>query len=328
MTTEKQPQWRPKIKEIAQQEELFTSGHRLCAGCPAGTMARLAMHALPRPKHTIVSNATGCLEVASTIYPYSSWAVPWMHSLFENAPANASGIEAAYKARVRAGLEKDVPDLLVFSGDGSGFDIGVQAASGAIERGHNFLYIIYNNQAYQNTGIQRSGATPKYAWTTTSEVGRVEPGKTLWKKPIALVYAAHNPAFCATASVFHWMDFMKKVRRGMEVEGPAVIEVLAPCHRNWRYPEERGMEMAKLAVETCFHPLWEYDGETRTYTLSTPSKVIAMKPERKKPVQEWLEPQGRFRHLFRPKRRDDLIADFQQLVDKDWTFIQKLANMA
>lgn len=327
MTTQKAGQWRPKIKEIAAQEELFTSGHRLCAGCPAGTMARLAMHSLPRPKNTIVSNATGCLEVASTIYPYSSWAVPWMHSLFENAPANASGIEAAYKARIRAGLEKEMPDLLVFTGDGSGFDIGVQAASGAIERQHNFLYICYDNNAYANTGIQRSGATPKYAWTTTSHAGKAEPGKPNWKKPIALIYAAHNPAFCATASVFHWMDFMKKVRRGMEAEGPAFIHVLAPCHRSWRYKEELGMQMAKLAVETCYHPLWEYDGETRSYSLSTPSRVIAMKPERKKPIEEWLEPQGRFSHLFRPKRRDALLEDFQRLTNEDWAFIQKLTNM-
>jgi pyruvate ferredoxin oxidoreductase beta subunit len=326
MATEK-TEWRPKPKEIALQEELYSSGHRLCAGCPAGTVARLVMHALPRPKNTIVSNATGCLEVASTIYPYSAWKVPWMHSLFENAPANASGIEAAYIARKRQGLEKDVPDQLVFSGDGSGFDIGVQAASGAIERRHNFLYIIYDNNSYANTGIQRSGATPKYAWTTTSHTGVAEPGKLVWRKPIALVYAAHNPAFAATASVAHWRDLMVKVRRGMEVNGPAVIHVMSPCHRSWRYPEELGIEMAKLAVETCYHPLWEYDGETRTYSLSTPSKLYVSKPEKKKPIEAWLEPQGRFRHLFKPKRRDDLIADFQRLTDEDWEFIQKLANM-
>ena len=325
--TQESPQWRPKLKDIADQEELFTSGQRLCAGCPAGSMARMAMHALPRPKNTIVSQATGCLEVASTIYPYTAWRVPWMHSLFENAPANASGIEAAYKARKRQGLEDDIPDLLVFSGDGSGFDIGVQAASGAIERQHNFLYIIYDNQAYQNTGIQRSGATPKYAWTTTSQVGKAVPGKPIWKKPIALVYAAHDPAYCATASVYHWRDFMMKVRKGMEKQGPAVIVVLAPCHRNWRYPEELGMKMAKIAVETCFNPLWEYDGETRTYTMSSPSMRYVKDPSKKKPIEEWLEPQGRFRHLFRPKRRDDWIQDFQRLVDEDWEFISKLTNM-
>ncbi len=325
MTTAK-IKWRPKIKEIARQEEYFTSGQRLCAGCPAGTVARLVMHALPRPENTIISNATGCLEVASTIYPFTAWRVPWMHSLFENAPANASGIEAAYKARIRRGLEKEMPDLLVFSGDGSGFDIGVQAASGAIERRHNFLYVIYDNGSYSNTGIQRSGATPMYAWSTTSEVGKAEPGKPVWRKPIALIYAAHNPAFAATASIYHWKDFMQKVRKGMEAEGPAVIHVKAPCHRSWRYKEELGMQMSKLAVETCYHPLWEYDGETRSYSLSTASKVIQKKPERKKPIEEWLEPQGRFRHLFRPKRRDDLLKEFQRRTDEDWEHILRITK--
>jgi len=329
MTTEKEEvttQWRPKLKDIALQEELFTSGHRLCAGCPAGSVVRMAMHALPHPENTIVSNATGCLEVASTIYPYSAWRVPWMHSLFENAPANASGIEAGYKARIRAGLERTMPDLLVFSGDGAGFDIGLQAASGAIERRHKFLYIIYDNQAYSNTGIQRSGATPKYAWSTTTAAGKVVPGKPEWRKPIALIYAAHNPAYCATASAFHFLDFMTKVRRGMEADGPAVIHVMTPCHRSWRYAEEQGMQMAKLAVDTCYHPLWEYDGVTRTYSLSTPSKLIAQKPERKLPIEKWLEPQGRFAHLFRPTRRDDLIADFQRRTDEDWAYILKLTG--
>jgi pyruvate ferredoxin oxidoreductase beta subunit len=324
--TQETPEWRPKLKDIAEQAELYTSGHRLCAGCPAGSMARMTMHALPRPHNTIVSQATGCLEVASTIYPYTAWRLPWMHSLFENAPANASGIEAAYKARKRQGLEDDIPDLLVFSGDGSGFDIGVQAASGAIERRHNFLYIIYDNNAYANTGIQRSGATPKYAWTTTSHTGKAEPGKPEWRKPIALIYAAHNPAFAATASVYHWRDFMLKVRRGMEVKGPAVIHVLAPCHRSWRYPEELGMQMAKLAVETCYHPLWEYDGATREYTLSSPSMRFAKNPEKKLPTTEWLEPQGRFSHLFRPTRRNDLLDDFQYRTNEDWEYILKLTG--
>jgi pyruvate ferredoxin oxidoreductase beta subunit len=153
------------------------------------------------------------------------------------------------------------------------------------------------------------------------------PGKEIWKKPIALVYAAHDPEYCATASVYHWRDFMMKVRKGMEKQGPAVIVVLAPCHRNWRYPEELGMKMAKLAVETCFHPLWEYDGETRTYSMSSPSKRYLDDPSKKKPIEEWLEPQGRFRHLFRPTRQEAMLKDFQNLVDEDWEFIKRLTEM-
>jgi pyruvate ferredoxin oxidoreductase beta subunit len=155
----------------------------------------------------------------------------------------------------------------------------------------------------------------------------VVPGKPEWRKPIALIYAAHNPAYCATASAFHFSDYMMKVRRGMEADGPAVIHVMSPCHRSWRYPEELGMQMAKLAVDTCYHPLWEYDGATRTFSLSTPSKVIAQKPERKLPIEKWLEPQGRFAHLFRPTRRDDLLADFQRQTDEDWAYILKLTGI-
>jgi len=315
------------IKDLAQKPDLLMPGHRLCAGCAAGTIVRLVLKATRGP--TIITNATGCLEVATTIFPYSSWKVPWIHNAFENAAATASGIEAAFNAmkRTRKGplAKYEHVDVIAFAGDGGTYDIGFQALSGAFERGHDFLYILYDNEAYMNTGIQRSGGTPRCAWTTTSPAGSVIPGKREWKKPIARIAAEHEIPYVATASPAYPIDLVRKVRKGLEVEGPAFIHVLSPCTRGWRYPPEKTIKIAKLAVETCFFPLWEAefkDGEI-VYTLSAPSERIAKKPELKKPVEEYLKLQGRFSHLFRPKKREDLINEIQQWVDREWKLILK-----
>lgn len=263
----------------------------------------------------IATNATGCMEVVTTIYPYSSWDIPWIHTAFENAAANAAGIEAALKVMEKRGQLKKHIDVISFAGDGGTYDIGLQALSGAIERGHDFLYVLYDNEAYMNTGIQRSGGTPHGAWTTTSPTGKLIPGKPEYKKPIADIIVAHGTPYVATASPAYWRDLVTKTRKGLEVKGPAFLHVIAPCPRGWRHDPAITIEMARLAVETCVFPLWEAtDGQ---YTLSAPSKAISLKPDRRKPLEEYLRPQGRFRHLFSQQFRK-VIEEIQQNVDKRW----------
>jgi len=312
-------EWRFTAKDIAQKPDLFTSGHRACAGCAPATVLRLVMKAVRGP--TIVTNATGCMEVVSTIYPYTSWAIPWIHTAFENAGANASGIEAAIKVLQKKGRIKDGQiDVIAFAGDGGTYDIGIQALSGAVERGHDFLYVLYDNEAYMNTGIQRSGGTPLGAATTTSPAGTVIPGKLQYKKPIADIMVAHEMPYVATASPHYWRDLITKTRRGIEVNGPAFLHAFAPCPRGWRSDPSRSIELSRLAVETCIFPLWEaINGE---YQLSAPSKVIALRPERKKPVKEYLQMQGRFRHLFTSKF-EKMIEEIQRITDERWRRLLK-----
>ncbi len=302
------------IRELAKRPPKLLPGHRLCAGCAAPIIAKLALLATDRP--TIVVNATGCLEVATTIFPYTSWNVPWIHNAFENAASTASGIEAVIKALKKKGKYKyENVDIIVFAGDGGTYDIGLQSLSGALERGHDFLYILYDNEAYMNTGIQRSGGTPLGAWTTTSPAGRVIPGKTQHKKPIADIAVAHRIPYVATATPAHWMDFMRKVRKGLDVNGPAFIHALSPCDRGWRFDTSETIEVCKLAVDTCYFPLWEFEnGEWR---LTDRSLAIARNPRLKKPVEEFLKVQGRFKHLFKPENRH-LIEEIQRHVDAIW----------
>ncbi len=324
---EKKP-WRPNLIEIAKKEDYITSGHRMCAGCVAPIIVRMALQTVPDPSNLVVVNATGCLEVATTIFPYTSWKVPWIHVAFENAGAVASGIEAAFKALKRKGRWKhDVPHIIIFGGDGGTYDIGLQALSGAVERGHKFTWVLYDNEAYMNTGIQRSGSTPEYASTTTSPAGEAIPGKIEWKKPIGHIIAAHHNAYVATVNVYYWVDFMTKVRKALEYDGPSFIHAIMPCDRGWYFDTSLGVELSKLATETCVHPLWEFDPETREYRVTDRSLMIAKKPELKLPVEEYLKHQGRFRHLFKPKRNEELIRQIQERVDLEWNYLLRLAGL-
>lgn len=315
----------PKPKELAQEENRLAPGHRLCAGCTAGTIARLAT-LVTDPDDVAIFHATGCMEVATTIYPFTAWRVPWFHNAFENVAATASGAEAAYRAMVKKGKMKKIPDIIAFAGDGGTYDIGLQSLSGALERGHDFVYICYTNGAYMNTGIQRSGGTPMYASTTTSPAGEVIPGKVQWRKDLVAICAAHKIPYVATASPADHRDLMTKVRRALDVEGPAFILIDMPCPRGWRFPEEKSIKVAQQAIDACYFPLYEiYDGHE--YVLSTKSKIIKMKPERKIPIEEYLQGQGRFRHLFRPEKRQKLIDRFQELVDEEWEYLLKLTEL-
>ncbi len=311
------------LKEWSKLENGLASGHRLCAGCGAGTMARqvtLAARALGDP--FMIVNATGCLEVATTIYPYSAWKAPFLHNAFENAAATASGTLAAMEAMQRKNLleEKHV-NMIVFGGDGGTYDIGIQSLSGAVERGHDFLYVCYNNGAYMNTGIQRSSGTPMCAATTTSPAGKVIPGKIKWQKPLAEIMHAHNiPAF--TASPAYPRDLMAKVQAGLNYEGPAFMLIDSPCNLGQRYRPDISIEVTEAAVKSCFFPLWAaYEDE---WQLTSESVRIAKKPERKIDVTEYLKLQGRFKHLFKTEWKEKL-EEIQATIDEKW---ERLLNKA
>ena len=312
-------EWKFTARDIAEKPDLFLSGHRACAGCAPATVLRLVMKATRGP--TIVTEATGCMEVASSIYPYTSWATPWLHTAFETAAANASGIEAALKALKRKNkLKQDHVDVIAFAGDGGTYDIGIQALSGAAERGHDFLFVLYDNEGYMNTGIQRSGGTPIGAATTTSPAGTVQSGKLERKKPISEIMVAHEIPYVATASPYYWRDLLIKVRKGLEVEGPAFLHIMAPCPRGWRSDPAKSIDYSKLAVETCIFPLWE--AVNGGYQLSTPSKLVALAPQKKKPVTDYLKGQGRFRHLFTPQNQH-IIEEIQRSTDEKWRKLLK-----
>ena len=311
------------IKELAKKPPKLLPGHRLCAGCAAPVLAKLTLLASEGP--IIVVNATGCLEVATTIFPYTSWTVPWIHNAFENAASTASGIDAAIKALRRRGAIKDERvNIIVFAGDGGTYDIGLQALSGAVERGHNFLYILYDNEAYMNTGIQRSGGTPLGAATTTSPAGKVIPGKLQQKKPIADIIVAHKAPYVATVTPAHWVDLMRKVKKALSIEGPKFIHALSPCPRGWRYDSDLSIEIAKLAVDTCYFPLWEY--ENGVWRLTDRSLVIARNPKLKKPITEFLKVQARFKHLLRPENAY-VVKKLQDYIDAMWSDLIKRAGL-
>ncbi|MEM2123498.1 MAG: thiamine pyrophosphate-dependent enzyme [Candidatus Bathyarchaeia archaeon] len=295
-------------------EELFGPGHRLCAGCGPAISMRMLTKAFRGP--TVVTNATGCVEVGSSIYPFNAWGVPWVHTAFENAAAAASGIEAGFKALRRKGkLEKSI-DVIAIGGDGGTFDIGIQALSGALERGHDFVYLCYDNEAYMNTGIQRSGATPHGAATTTTPAGSKIPGKPEWKKDLIGICIAHGIDYAATASIAYWNDYLTKVRKAIEVDGPAVVHVFAPCPLGWRSDPRDTIKIAKLAVQTRIFPVYEYDKGAYTLSIKVPSP---------KPVEEFLKLQGRFRHLFQPEFNEE-IKKIQGYVNRNYERIAKLCG--
>ena len=302
------------IKELSRREDRLAGGHRLCAGCGASIAVRQVL--LGAGETPIVAGcATGCLEVSTTIYPYTSWKTPFIHNAFENSAATISGVEAAFKGLKRAGkipADKRVK-FVAFGGDGGTYDIGLQSLSGAMERGHDMVYVCYDNGAYMNTGIQRSSATPFGAWATTAEVGKNQQGKIQRRKDLTAIIAAHNVPYVAQASVSHWRDLTAKAEKAFAVEGPAFLNILSPCPRGWRTKPEATIEIAKLAVQTCFWPLFEVeDGEWRLTT----------KVANKKPIEEFLKPQGRFKHLFKPENAE-LLHQVQVEVDRYWESLQK-----
>lgn len=289
--------FRRNMKEVS-DAELFAPGHRGCAGCGCTVAMRLALKAAG--KNTIATHATGCMEVVSTPYPETAWRIPWIHVAFENSAAVASGVEAALKALGK----KDRVKVIAFGGDGGTVDIGLQALSGAMERGHEMLYICYDNEAYMNTGVQRSGATPYGAYTTTSPAGKMSIGNDRPKKDMPRIIAAHGVPYVATASVAFPLDFMAKVEKALRVKGPSYIHVHASCTPGWGIASEKSIEIARLAVDSGMWVLYEIvDGAGR----------VTYKPANKQPVKAYLRTQKRFKHL-----RDDAIGEIQAEIDRRW----------
>jgi len=291
-------------------EDGFAPGHRACQGCGEVLALRLLLKAIG-PQMVAVS-CTGCMEVISSTFPQTSWRMPWIHSAFENAAAVASGVEAGYKAMMRKGIipKKRIP-VVAIAGDGGTADIGLQALSGALERGHDFVYVCLDNEAYMNTGIQRSSSTPFGASTTTSPAGKMSKGQYTWKKNMPAIAAAHNIPYVATAAPSAHIDLMNKMRKAVAIKGPAYLHVFSPCPTGWRMRPELSIESSKLAIQTRVFPLYEIiDGKY----------VLNRKVNKPKPLSEYFKIQGRFRHL-----NDHDIAEIEKRINREY---EKIADLA
>jgi len=282
-------------------------GHALCQGCGVPMVVRTIIDSIETP--VVVVSATGCLEVATTRFPTTAWNVPWLHVAFENAAAVASGVETAHRALVKRGAVPDEPvTFLVFAGDGGTYDIGLQALSGALERGHRFIFVCYDNEAYMNTGVQRSGATPFGASTTTTPAGVDSFGKAQQRKDMTAIAVAHHVPYVAQAAAVHWHDLSLKAQHAAAADGPAFLNVLTNCPVGWGHEPRETLDILNAAVDSCFWPVYEVvEGRYRlTYV-----------PERIRPLEDWLRPQQRFAHLLRPEAAG-LLEQIRRQVKDDW----------
>ncbi|MBI2459873.1 MAG: pyruvate ferredoxin oxidoreductase [Parcubacteria group bacterium] len=281
---------------------LLSPGHRGCAGCGQMIAARLVADALG--PNTIIANATGCLEVVTTAYPESSWGLPWIHSLFENAPAVASGIYAALNYKSKIENRNSKIRVVAQGGDGATFDIGFGLISGMWERGENIMYVCYDNEGYMNTGAQASAATPWGANTTTTPLG-----SHFMKKDLLAIALAHGLNYAAQTTIAYPLDIIKKIKKAAAADGPSYLQILVPCVPGWKIATNQTIALAKLAVLTGIYPAVEYvNGQ-----LADIMKLPANRP----PVQDYLKPQGRFKHLFKSERGQEQIAYIQKLADEN-----------
>ena len=297
------------LKEQLSKKERFVGGHRLCAGCGAGITVRAVLRALDENDKAVVTNATGCLEVSSYMYPYTAYTDSYIHCAFENAAATCGGVEAAYNVLKKKGKIDDTFKFITFGGDGGTYDIGFQSLSGAMERGHDMVYVCYDNEAYMNTGIQRSSSTPRFADATTTPIGSQSYGKKQNKKDLSEIIAAHNVPYVAqTTFMTNFRDLHEKAHRAIYTEGAAFLNVLSPCPRGWRFQAQDMAEICRLAVDTCVWPMYEVvEGEWR----------LTYMPKKKLPVEEFMAKQGRFKHCFK-KGNEWMIEEAQQYVDEKW----------
>ena len=298
------------VPRLVTTKEYFAPGHRACMGCGEALAVRLVCKALGR--NVIIANATGCMEIVSSQLPYTSWEIPWIHTLFENTAAVASGIEAGIKVLSRKGKYSRKTKAVAMAGDGGTADIGLQALSGALERGHDLIYICFDNEAYMNTGIQRSSATPFGASTTTSPAGKVSIGQTTWKKNMPAIAVAHDIPYVATACHSYPFDLMNKISKAMKVEGPSYIHVLSVCPTGWRLPPDLAIRAGRLAVQTGIFPLYEI--EQGKYTLNLDFLQL-------RPVEDYFKLQGRFRHLTK-----EIVVQIQARVTDEYAKLKEKAT--
>ncbi len=282
------------------EDELMWPGHMGCLGCGATLAMRYALKALGR--RTIICIPACCWAVMPGVWPHNNLQIPMLYNAFETTGASISGVRAALDARGKEDI-----NVVGWAGDGGTLDIGIQALSGAVERGHNVLYICYDNEAYMNTGIQRSSATPVGAWTTTTTVGTTQDWKKEPKKNMVEIMAAHQIPYTATASIGYPEDFIKKIQKAISIKGPKYIQVYAPCPTGWRAPPEKTMEIARLVVKTCIFPIYEI--ENGKYKISR-------KPAKKEPINDYFKMQGRFRHL-----PEEMLTKIQKTVDREWELL-------
>jgi pyruvate ferredoxin oxidoreductase beta subunit len=297
------------LRDELNKKNRLAPGHRLCAGCGAGAAVQGVLRAVEEGDRAVVTNATSCLEVSTFIYPNTAYEDSYIHSAFENAAATTGGVETAYRVLKKRGKIDENFKFICFGGDGGTYDIGLQSLSGAMERGHDMVYVCYDNEAYMNTGIQRSSATPRFANATTSPVGSESYGKRQNKKDLTAIIAAHDVPYAAqTTMLGDFRDLHTKAHKAIYTEGPCFLNVLSPCPRGWQYDMEDMAEICKLAVETCVWPLYEFeDGVWR----------LNYEPKKKLPVEDFLAKQGRFRHMFK-KGNEWMIEDAQKYVDEKW----------
>ena len=295
-------------KELEKQDRLV-GGHKLCAGCGAGITVRAVLRALEPGDKAVIGNSTSCLEVSTFMYPYTAYTESYIHTAFANGAATTAGVEAAYRALKKRGKVKENFKFINFGGDGGTYDIGLQSLSGAMERGHDMVYVCYDNEAYMNTGIQRSSSTPRFADATTSPVGSQSAGKPQNKKDLTEILAAHNIPYAAqTTFIGNFKDIHEKAKKAIYTEGPCFLNVLSPCPRGWRYDAKELPNICRAAVETCVWPLYEVvEGEWH----------LTYEPRKKLPVEEFLKMQGRFAHMFKPGN-EWMIEEAQAYVDKQW----------
>jgi len=295
---------------LINKKELISAGHRACQGCGEVLAVRLMCKALG--ENTVIASATGCMEIISSMYPTTAWEVPWIHVAFENAAAVASGVEAGLKSLRRKGKIADSDVKVVgMAGDGGTMDIGLQALSGAMERGHDMLFVCFDNEAYMNTGIQRSSGTPMGASTTTAPAGKVSMGQKTWKKNVAEIMVAHNIPYVATACPSYPLDFINKVEKAKKIKGPSYIHCFTVCPTGWRCGSDQTISLGRLAIETGIFPLYEV--ENGRYKLSTEM------PKKLRPIKDYFKSQGRYRHLTEDQVKmiqDGVNREYKKLLNK------------
>lgn len=309
------------LKEVIKKESRLVGGHRMCAGCGAPPTIRTVLRALKEEDNAVISVATGCLEVSTCIYPYTSWKnCSFIHTAFECASATLSGAWKTYESLKKAGkLDKNkTTKFIAFGGDGGTLDIGLQSLSGAMERGTDMAYICYDNGAYMNTGTQRSSSTPHFANTTTSPSGKVIPGKLQKRKDLTEIMVNHNiPYVAQTALIGNLKDLYEKSEKAIYTEGPCYVSAFSPCPRGWGYPPEELATISKLAVDTCFWPLYEVENGKYKITYRPATKI---------PVEYFLKTQKRFKHLFIEENKW-MIEQLQEEIDKKWDYLNLMEEI-
>ena len=301
------------LKQFSKSAEKFEGANLLCPGCAHGMIIREVLNAVDGP--ILIGNSTGCLEVSTAVYPYTSWDVPWIHIGFENGSTAAAGAESMYHALARKGRYKgEKPKFVAFGGDGSTYDIGFQWISGCFERGHDITYICLDNEVYANTGGQRSGSTPVGSSTSTTPAGKVGYGKKESKKDLLSIMAAHGAPYVAQVAPNKWKDMNKKIKQALDTEGPTFVNALSACTTEWRFDCGNTVEMMDLAVDSLVFPLYEIINGHELNITYRPKNVI--------PVRDYLGVQGRFKHLFKPEN-EHIIEQFQKEVDAKWEMLQR-----